>query len=160
MLSIFKKKSSVKTLEAYVSGKLCPIADVPDEIFSQKLMGDGVAIIAKDCTLCAPSDGVITLVAPTKHAIAIQLKNDIQILIHIGLDSALHKEGVFTVLVKQGDIVHSGDPLIQISDLYLKASDPLYIPLVIVENPNEKTFSFLEKKDVLIGKKDTIATYE
>lgn len=160
MLSIFKKKTSIKTLDAYITGNLCPITDVPDEIFSQKLMGEGVAIIAKDTMLCAPSDGVVTLIAPTKHAIAIQLEDDIQVLLHIGLDSALHKEGVFSVLVKQGDAVHCGEPLVKISDSYLKESNPLYIPLVIVENPNEKVFSFPARKEVVIGKKDTIASYE
>lgn len=160
MLSLFKKKSSANILDAYISGNICPIADVPDEIFSKKLMGEGVAIIAKDCTLYSPSDGVITLIAPTKHAIAIQIKDEIQLLIHIGLDSALHKEGVFTVLVEQGEQVRCGEPLIQISSSYLETSNPLYIPLVVVENPYEKVFSFSDRKEVTIGKKDMIASYE
>lgn len=160
MKLVFKRKQKETNLVAYASGNLRSISEVPDEIFSKKMMGDGVAIIAKDTTVFAPCDGVVTLIAKTQHAVAIQTKEEIQFLIHIGLDSALHEEGVFDVLVKEGDTVSAGTPLVTIAPKYFSIVEELWIPLVVVENPNNKEVLFAGDADAIQGKESFIGKYE
>lgn len=138
MLSKFKKKKK-EEWRAYLNGELIPICQVPDEIFSTKMMGEGVAIIAESGVLCSPCDGTIVLIAPTKHAMAIKASAGIQALIHIGLDSAGLPENCFEVLVEEGNKVKQGQPLIKIASSYLATTENLYVPLVIVENTEQKS---------------------
>lgn len=161
MLTFFKKKKvQTKVLHAYVSGTLQEITCVPDAIFSKKLMGDGVSIIALDTTIYAPTDGIVSLIAPTQHALALQTQEGVQLLIHIGLDSELHQDGVFNVLVEQGDFIKCGTPLIEIADAYIRQVDELYIPMIIVENPNNIRYTFDTLNTHVIGGKTMIGTYE
>ena len=160
MLSILKRKSKKGDFHAYVIGIACPITEVPDEIFSKKLMGDGIAIIAKGSMLYAPCAGKITLIAPTKHAIAIQTRDNVQLLLHIGLDSALHDKDSFKVLVSLDDDVTVNEPLIELSDACLLSEEQLYIPMVIVENPSNKVFHFIDDINIDVGIESVIGTYE
>lgn len=157
MLSIFKKKL-LQGL-AYMDGTLIPIEEIPDEIFSTKMMGDGVGVISKGECVFAPIDGEVTLIAPTKHAIAIKGKHDIQLLIHIGLDSGQLPNDCFDVLIKEGDTVDAGTPLIYIKSSLRESQNPLYIPMVIVENPKECKITFMNSQDV-VAKESVIFTYE
>lgn len=154
---LFKRKKN-KPWVAYMDGELIPIEEVPDQIFSTKMMGEGVAIIATGDVLCAPCDGEITLIAPTKHAIAIQHAQDIQVLMHIGLDSANLPEHAFEVLVEQGAQVKAGQPLIQCSSAFCASCKPLYVPMVIVENPNDISLSFSKPQSLIRGE-SVILTY-
>ncbi|MBR3456636.1 MAG: PTS glucose transporter subunit IIA, partial [Selenomonadaceae bacterium] len=80
-------------LIAPVSGRIIALGQVPDPIFSEKLTGDGLAILANSTQVVAPCDGEITLFFDTKHAFAITTDDGVQILVHVGLDTIL-LEGV------------------------------------------------------------------
>lgn len=86
-----------------ITGKTIPLTEVPDPVFSTKMMGDGIAIIPSEGKIYSPVDGEITMIAATKHAYGIKADNGLELLIHFGLETvALNGEG-FTVHVQAGD---------------------------------------------------------
>lgn len=113
----FKKKvkeETVKSLKAFVPGKVIPITEVKDQVFASKALGDGVAIQPSAQIVTAPCNGIISMVAEdSNHAVGMTLNNGAEILLHIGLDTvSLNGEG-FRVFVKVGDKVKQGDRLIE-----------------------------------------------
>ena len=82
MFDFLKKKTeSEETLKALADGEMIPLSEVKDEMFSQKMMGDGVAIWQEGSEVCAPVDGELTLIAETKHAFGITAPNGVQLLV-------------------------------------------------------------------------------
>jgi trehalose PTS system EIIBC or EIIBCA component len=109
-------KKNVVELSAFVSGKVIDITEVEDNVFSKKILGDGIAIEPADETLLAPADGEITVVMEeSNHACGMKLSDGTEILLHIGLDTVDMKGYGFTPLVKAGDKVKKGDKLIEFS---------------------------------------------
>ena len=117
MLSFFKKKAAKseeaangKTMKAYLTGKVIPIEEVNDGVFSAKIMGDGIAIIPENEVLTAPADGEITVVMDGSfHAVGMRLDNGVEVLLHIGVDTVgMNGEG-FKPYVTVGDKVKTGD---------------------------------------------------
>ncbi|EFR91237.1 glucose-specific phosphotransferase enzyme IIA component, partial [Listeria innocua FSL S4-378] len=110
MFKKFLKKSKNETVFAHVTGQLIALEDVPDPVFNQKMMGEGIAIKPESGTIVAPVDGKIIQLAETKHAFGIRTDMGQEILVHIGLETvSLNGEG-FNVLVNVGDKVKVGDP--------------------------------------------------
>lgn len=105
-----KKKTEV--LLAPISGQLKNLGDVPDPVFSEKLMGDGVAIIPTFGEVVAPCDGRVETVFPTKHAIGLTSDGGAEILIHIGLETVTMKGNGFTPHVEAGEKIKRGQRLI------------------------------------------------
>ena len=114
MFGFMKKKSRPDHLTAFVSGKVIPMGDVPDPVFSSKRLGDGVAVYPSEGQITAPADGVISVVMEdSKHVIGMTLSNGIEVLIHVGLDTvALNGEG-FMLCTKTGARVKCGDILLK-----------------------------------------------
>ncbi|MBM7651952.1 N-acetylglucosamine-specific PTS transporter subunit IIBC [Neobacillus cucumis] len=125
-----------------IEGEAIPITEVPDPVFSQKMMGDGFAIIPANGSVVAPVDGEIINIFQTKHAIGIKSKQGYEILIHIGLDTVnLGGEG-FTVLVEDGEKIKRGQPLIKADLSYLKQNAPSVVtPIVFTNLTDEKEIS-------------------
>lgn len=118
-MKLFNFKREIDVV-ACVNGKYIDITDVKDKMFSQKLMGDGFAIIPSDDLIVSPVNGTIEMVFPTKHALGIKTKNGDEILLHIGIDTVdLNGEG-FTVLVSEKDKVKIGQPLVKVDRQLLK----------------------------------------
>lgn len=118
------------SISAPVSGKVIPISEVNDPVFSQKAMGDGVGIIPDNGTVKAPADGVIETVFPTGHAVGIKTTGGYECLIHIGIDTvSLNGEG-FETKVKQGDKVKKGQVLVEFDLDLIKQKG--YDPTVMV----------------------------
>ena len=76
-------------IKAPATGKAIALSEVKDEVFAGGALGKGAAIIPEDGKICAPCDGVVSLVYPTGHAIGIQSENGAELLIHIGMDTVL-----------------------------------------------------------------------
>lgn len=126
-------------LSAFVSGKVLDITEVPDQVFSQKVLGDGVAMEPTDSTLLAPADGKITVVNEgTYHACGILLDSGAEILLHIGLDTVDMKGEGFTAFVKEGQRVKRGDQLIAFDPEKIKAAGhPLTTMLVVTDDAGQ-----------------------
>ncbi|RLL41797.1 PTS glucose transporter subunit IIA [Oceanobacillus piezotolerans] len=145
---LFKKKEEVKniTLVAPVSGELVSLEKVPDPVFAEKMMGDGVAIEPENGDIVSPVDGKIVQLFPTKHAIGIQAENGAEILLHIGLDTVnLNGEG-FTAHVEEGKKVKQGDSLLSVDlDVIREKATGTIIPIIIT---NSDAMSSIKTKDV------------
>lgn len=100
-------------IKAPVNGKAIDLSEVKDEVFAGGALGKGAAIIPEDGRICAPCDGVVSLVYPTGHAIGIQSENGAELLIHIGMDTITLEGKCFDIKVKQGQAVKAGELLIE-----------------------------------------------
>ena len=109
----FRRKKQ-RELYAPVNGCGIALDDVRDEVFSKRLMGDGCAFLPETTSVCSPIDGDLILVADTLHAFGVRSREGIELLIHIGLDTVKLNGEHFTALVKTGDVVEVGTPLVQV----------------------------------------------
>ena len=132
MFNIFKKRGF--TVTAACDGRLMPITDVKDEVFSQKMLGDGYAIKPTDGKIYSPVAGTVTTIFPTKHAIGITTDNNLEILVHLGIDTVELKGEPFEVAVKQGDTVKQDDYLASMNTELITAEN--YDDTVIVVYTN------------------------
>lgn len=141
MFNLFKKKS-VEILAPF-AGKVIPIEEVKDDIFAQKMMGDGVAIVPSEGEIHAPIKGVVSAVANTNHAIGITSPEGIELIVHYGIDTVKHKGQGFEVFVKQGQKVEAGDLLIKADMNYFNECGVDLTSPVLVTNSSE--FNIEEK---------------
>lgn len=127
--------AGVLKLLAPVSGQLLRMADVPDPVFAEGMMGDGVAILPAAGEVRAPLSGTVEVLFPTGHAVAIRSPEGVEVLIHIGLESA-KVAGLFTPAVAQGDQVRAGDLLVSFDPERLRreAASPV-TPVVVTGLP-------------------------
>lgn len=150
MLGIFKKKSV--EFVAPVTGRVIDLSKVDDQVFSQKMLGDGIAIIPEEGEVVSPFDGKVVQVFNTLHAVVLE-KNGINFLIHIGLETVgLNGEG-FTAYVKDGQKVKQGDKLIDVDlDFIQSKGCKIDIPMVIVEGEYESLEVKIKDERVEKGK--------
>ncbi|WP_260048870.1 PTS system trehalose-specific EIIBC component [Oceanobacillus kimchii] len=138
---------------APMNGKQISIDKVPDPTFSQKMMGEGVAIEPIEGEVVAPADGKVTLTFPTKHAIGITTNNGLEILIHIGLETVNLDGQGFEVHVSKGDQVQAGDRLVSFDLPFIKENAANIITPIIITNSNRvHEWSFSEDQEVEKGK--------
>lgn len=128
-MGLFSKKK-----EAFVcpmAGTLLTLENVPDEVFSKRMMGDGFAINPSEGKVYAPMSGEITVAFPTKHAIGMKTKEGMELLIHIGMDTVeLNGEG-FTSHIVAGKKVKQGDLLMEVDLEFVKnAGKPVITPVI------------------------------
>lgn len=130
------KRNSSLSFVAPVTGKTIDLSDIPDPVFAQKMAGDGLGIDSTGDVIVAPCDGDLTLVFKTKHAFAMTLENDIEILVHIGIETvSLNGEG-FEQLVEQGTTVKAGTPIIKIDREFIKSKGLSLVTPVLITNPD------------------------
>ncbi|WP_456274331.1 PTS sugar transporter subunit IIA [Bacillus sp. AK031] len=134
---LFGKKEEVPVsinIHSPLAGKLISLEEVPDPVFSQKMMGDGIAIDPTDGKVVSPVDGEIVQVFPTKHAVGIKAVNGVEILIHIGLETvSMNGEG-FEAHVSEGKKVKVGDSLVTFDMDAVKEKAKSTITPVIITN--------------------------
>ncbi|HJA73233.1 MAG TPA: sucrose-specific PTS transporter subunit IIBC [Candidatus Limosilactobacillus faecipullorum] len=119
-----------------VAGTAENLSQVNDEVFSQKMMGDGAAVIPTDGTIYAPVDGTITVAYETKHAYGLTADNGAEVLIHVGLDTVNLKGEHFTSEVSQGQQVKAGDKLGTVDLDAVKAAGYDTTVMVVITNSN------------------------
>jgi glucose-specific phosphotransferase system IIA component len=117
-----------------IKGQIRSLAEVPDEMFSQKMMGEGIAIDPFDGVVYSPCNGVIGTIFKTNHAVAIAADNGAEILIHIGIDTVKMNGEGFKGLVKNGDVVKRGDKLIEFDLNLVKSKAKSHLTPVVVTN--------------------------
>ena len=114
-----EKEKSQSVVYAPLTGKAVPLEQVPDPVFSEKVLGDGVAIIPEDGRIVSPVDGQIESVAETGHAYGFSTEDGLELLVHVGLETVSLKGECFKVHVKEGDQVKKGDLVAEVDLKYL-----------------------------------------
>ncbi|HEL1203767.1 PTS beta-glucoside transporter subunit IIBCA [Streptococcus equi subsp. zooepidemicus] len=130
--------SAKQSIYAPMVGTVLPLSEVPDETFSSKLLGEGLAILPNEEYVYAPFDGEVITLFPTKHAIALKNAKGVDVLIHVGIDTVELKGQGFEQLVKAGDTVKQGQPLLRV-DLELIGSKgySLVTPFVVTNSSEQ-----------------------
>lgn len=140
-----------------VNGELMDITQVPDEVFSKKMTGDGFAFLSDDGKIASPVYGKVFNVFPSKHAVGIMSDGGKEVLVHFGVNTVKLKGQGFTVLVKEGDLVSAGQPIMEVDLEYVKANAKSVMSPVIFSNLPEGSSVTLKKPGkVSIGDKDII----
>lgn len=130
-----------------VSGRIEMLENVPDPIFSQKMMGDGVAVIPENGDIVSPVDGELTMIAATKHAYGFKTADGVEILVHVGLETVgLDGEG-FTVKAEAGQKVKKGDVIAHVDlDLLKEKNINPITPVIVCKNPENKELVFAKNR--------------
>lgn len=133
---------------APMEGKIIPLSEVDDQVFSTKMMGDGFAIELEGNEIVAPFDGEVIMTFPTKHAYGLRRSDGLEVLIHIGMDTVqLNGEG-FNCLVKQGDIVKKGQVICKVDKDYIKGQGKSLVSPIVVTSKHE--FKILENQENIL----------
>ena len=122
------------TIYAPIDGELISLSRVPDPVFSQRMLGDGIAIDPAGDTIVAPFDGKIVNFNPALHAFTV-VKDDVELLIHVGVETVLLNGEGFSPLVTEGDEVKKGQPLLQFHPSFLAQRLSCAYVLLVVTSP-------------------------
>ncbi|MCF6459527.1 PTS sugar transporter subunit IIA [Clostridium sp. Cult3] len=133
MFNLFNRDKSISIL-APMTGDIIEITQVEDEVFSEKMVGDGVAIEPREGIVVSPVQGRIVQIFPTKHALGIETEDGLEILIHIGLDTVELKGEGFKSYVKVGDEVKLGDKLLEVDLDFIRKSGRSTVSPIIITN--------------------------
>lgn len=128
-----------------VNGELMDISNVPDPVFSERMTGDGFAVLPHDGVICSPVYGKVFNVFPSKHAIGIMSDGGKEVLVHIGVNTVKLKGQGFNVLVKEGDLVAAGQPILEVDLDYVKEHAPSIISPIVFSNLPEGASVTLHK---------------
>ena len=140
------------TVKAPLSGKILPIEEVPDEVFSQGILGEGVGIDPTSNTVVAPADAVVsTVMEESRHAVGLRLDNGAELLIHVGMDTVEMKGDGFFYHIREGQRVHTGDPLITFDPEKIKAAGHPIITAFVVSDPGDTSPTFTTGMEAKAG---------
>jgi len=130
------------------------LESVDDEVFSQKMVGDGVAVMPISNMFTAPIDGVVSKIFSTNHAYSVRSKQDLEVLVHIGLETVALKAEGFERLAEEGDEVKAGDPIIQADLNYIKEhAKDIITPILITD---ESKYEAIDKNTNVVITGDAI----
>lgn len=151
------EKASVE-LKAGLTGRVIPISEVPDEVFSQCVMGNGIAIEPESDTVVSPADAEVGVVmADTGHACGLVLDNGAELLIHVGIDTVDMGGDGFELLVKEGEAVKQGQPLIRFDPEKIRAAGhPTVTVFIVTDEGNYETVEYLSGMDGKAGETTVI----
>ncbi len=154
-----ENKTPLNQLTAFLSGKAIPLSEVGDGVFSEGIMGDGMAIIPENDTLYAPADAQVAVMMPkSRHACGLKLENGMEVLLHIGIDTVGMNGDGFEYLVQEGQKVSAGTPLIKFDRAKIKAAGhPDVTICVITDEGNAKDIQFnigmhVKEKETVVAK--------
>ncbi|MCS3485003.1 PTS system beta-glucosides-specific IIC component [Bacillus sp. JUb11] len=131
------KQTTPYEVQAPMSGKIIPLSEVNDSVFSSEMMGKGVAILPDKGVVQAPFSGKVVTVTPTKHAIGLVSDDGIELLIHVGIDTVSLNGQFFDVLVKEGDEMKMGDHLLSFDIEGIQSNHLDVVTPIIVTNSTQ-----------------------
>ena len=151
--------ADVKELKSILDGKVMPIEEAPDDVFSQKIMGDGLAIEPSNTVVTAPADCDVSVVmADTGHACGLSLPNGVELLIHVGVDTVDMGGDGFKLLANEGDHVKAGQPLIEFDPAKIKAAGhPCTTMLIVTSEGNAANIKMHSGIDAKAGETTVIS---
>ena len=140
-----EKQNVLATFLAPLTGKAVSLSEVPDPVFAEKVIGDGIAIIPEDGKIVSPVDGEISSIAETGHAYGFTADNGLEVLVHVGLETVSLKGECFKVYAKAGDKVKAGDLIAEVDLNLLKEKGLNSIsPVLICSDLEEKEILYTE----------------
>ena len=139
--------SDSEEILSLTNGEILELSQVPDDVFSSKLMGDGFAIKSNDGIICSPVDGTVEVIFPTKHAVIIKSTAGKEVLIHMGIETVKLEGKGFELFTNVGDKVSAGDKLAKMDLKYIEENATSSITPVIFTNLEAD-----EKVKVIAGK--------
>ena len=135
-----------------VNGTAADLSETPDEAFAGRMMGDGAMVIPVDGMVFAPENGEVCFIFNTKHAIGFQTESGVTMLLHIGIDTVKLDGKGFEPLVKEGDKVKKGDPMMKVDMDYVKANAPsLATPVLCTELEEHQKIRLLTTGEIKKG---------
>ena len=139
-------------MRAPLSGEVVPLEQVEDEVFASGVTGLGLAIRPADGVVLSPCDGEISMIADSLHAIGIAAAGGAEVLIHVGLNTTMLGGKGFEALVKEGDIVKTGQALLKFDVDFIKSKGyPLITPVLIVNAEDFGELELVAKASVKTG---------
>lgn len=150
LFDFFKKQESVPenplsvaddAIVAPADGEQIDIGTVSDPVFAEKMMGDGIAFRFPEekVTICAPCNGKLSVLFPTGHAFGVTMKNGVEVLVHIGIETVNAKgDGFSLAKKKQGDEVKAGDPIVTADFAKLGKTYDISTMLIITDPKDQK----------------------
>jgi len=148
--------SQLKIL-APLSGQTWPLERVPDPVFAQKLVGDGISIDPTDAVLLAACDGEVVSLPATGHAVTLRTPQGIEVLMHVGIDTVTLKGEGFHPRVKPGDRVHAGDPLIAFDLDFLATHARSLLTEIVIAN-SDRVVAWERASGCVSAGQDTLLT--
>ena len=147
------------SFSAFLTGKVIPLKDVNDGVFSEGIMGDGLAILPENDILYAPCDGEVTvLMEESKHACGLTLDNGMEILLHIGIDTVEMKGDGFEYLAALNQKVTKGTPLVRFDrEKIREAGHPDVTVCIITEEGNAKDIKLITGIHAEAGKTEIVS---
>ncbi len=137
LVSDDKKENHTIEIVAPLSGEIVNIEDVPDVVFAEKIVGDGIAIKPSGSTMVAPVDGIVSKIFETNHAFSIESDEGINLFIHFGVDTVELKGEGFRRLVEEGQVVRKGDVVMEFDLKLLKEKAKSVLTPVVISNMDE-----------------------
>ena len=122
---------------APLSGEIVAIEDVPDVVFAEKIVGDGIAILPTGNKMVAPCDGEIGKIFETNHAFSLESTSGIELFVHFGIDTVELKGEGFTRIAQEGQKVKMGDTIIEFDLEVLKKKAKSILTPVVISNMDE-----------------------
>lgn len=153
--------STDKSMKAFLQGKVIPLKELNDGVFSEGLVGPGLAILPENDTVFSPIDAEVTvLMQASRHACGLKLTNGVELLLHVGIDTVAMQGDGFSYHIIAGQKVKQGDPLISFDSGKIKAagySDATVC--VLTEEGSASNISYFTGIDA-VAKETTIITFE
>ncbi|MGE5674185.1 MAG: glucose PTS transporter subunit IIA, partial [Mycobacterium leprae] len=131
------------TVHCPVDGQVKPITDVPDPVFAEKMMGDGFCVEPTSGIVVAPVNGTVVTLFPTGHAIGIRSKEGLEVLVHIGIDTVKLNGVGFLPLVKEGDEVRAGQPVVEVNLNEIRGRVPSLVTPVVFTNLEDRSWELV-----------------
>lgn len=150
--SFAKSDDKVYDIVNPIEGKIIPLSNVNDAVFSQELLGKGIAIEPSSGEVFAPTDGTITSIFDTKHAISLLSDNGMEILIHIGIDTVNMNGKGYEVFVKVGQKVKAGEKIAEFDIDEIKRNGYETTTPILICNHNEyNNIEVFDNKTAKVG---------
>jgi PTS system glucose-specific IIC component len=144
---------------APANGEFIPIDRVEDEVFSQKMMGEGFAVVPENGVIVSPVSGTIVSVFPTKHAIGIQTEDGIEVLLHMGIDTVDLGGEAFDIKVQEGEKIKAGK-IVASADLAKIQEAGKRTTMIVVFTNGDKIENYHYDKTGLVSRGETIGTFD
>ena len=142
---------------APISGQVWPLDRVPDPVFAQKMVGDGLSIDPTDAVLIAACDGEVVALHAAGHAVTLRTPEGIDLLMHVGIDTVNLKGEGFRPLVKVGERVRAGAPLIEFDLDFVATHAKSLLTQVVIAN-SERVVAWQRASGLVAAGKDTLFT--